>query len=57
MPRRYVDEFSSERIEIDNDSYVDLDSLDAEVQQEQEEDMMQSDPNMGMDMSMQQGTI
>ncbi len=36
MPRRFVDEFSSERIEIDNDNFVDLDRLDAEVQQEQE---------------------
>jgi hypothetical protein len=57
MPRRFVDEFSSERIEIDNDNFVDLDSLDAEVQQEQEQDMMQTDPNMNMNMGMQQGTI
>jgi len=41
MPRRYVDEFSSERVQIDNDNYVDLDSLDAEAEVEQEEDMMQ----------------
>ena len=48
MPRRYVDEFSSERVEIDDENYVDLDSLDAQVQQEQEQELMQDD-SLAMD--------
>jgi hypothetical protein len=32
MPRKYVDEFSSEVVEADEDSYVDTESLNAEQQ-------------------------
>ena len=43
MPRKYVDEFSSEVVEADEDSYVDTESLNAEQQASAETQMTGGD--------------
>lgn len=46
MPRRYVDEFASEVVEADEDSYVDTESLNAE-NEIQSQQTAQSQDNLG----------
>jgi len=43
LPRKYVDEFNTDQLEQDENNYVDLESMNAETQIEQEQDMQQSE--------------
>ena len=43
LPRKYVDEFNTDQLEQDENNYVDLESMNAETQIEQEQDMQQTD--------------
>ena len=51
LPRKYVDEFNTEQLEADENNYVDLESMNAETQIAQEQDMQQNDPAMNPQMS------
>jgi hypothetical protein len=47
MPRRYVDEFASDTIEAEEDSYVDTESLNAEQQAEVEQRQQGNEEEFG----------
>jgi hypothetical protein len=47
MPRRYVDEFSTDTIETEEDSYVDTESLNAEQQAEVEQRQQGNEEEFG----------
>ncbi len=53
MPRRYVDEFNADVVEMDEDSYVDVEDAGTDAQLQAEAPIEAPAPDMGADMGAQ----